>query len=258
MTTRRDVLKGGIGLAAILAAGESPAIIKKSLIAARAALTGGKKAPTAKSYVQDGLIAMWDGIENAGWGVHDESATTWVDLVGGNDYHEFVSGVTFGADCLNVPARQNVAQIEPYDDSSIMTIECVVALADWNGIVLATFGSSGPPMRRWIGFRYNGTFSFGNDSDCAAGGLRRNQPVAISGTIKSQNYWRLYRNGVEAESLGMGMTWASESPLPATLNKKGSTYAAARIHAIRLYSRALTAEEIAANYAVDKQRFNLP
>ena len=39
--------------------------------------------PTARSYVQDGLVAMWDGIENAGWGVHDNNATNWVDLVGG-------------------------------------------------------------------------------------------------------------------------------------------------------------------------------
>ena len=37
---------------------------------------------TAKSYVQDGLIAMWDGIENAGWGVHDMNATMWKDLTG--------------------------------------------------------------------------------------------------------------------------------------------------------------------------------
>ena len=40
--------------------------------------------PTAKDYVQDGLVAMWDGIENAGWGVHDLSATTWVNLAGGS------------------------------------------------------------------------------------------------------------------------------------------------------------------------------
>ena len=29
-------------------------------------------------------------------------------------------------------------------------------------------------------------------------------------------------------------------------------------HSLRLYSRALTADEIARNYAVDKERFNLP
>ena len=37
---------------------------------------------TAKNYVKSGLIALWDGIENAGWGVHNASATTWKDLVG--------------------------------------------------------------------------------------------------------------------------------------------------------------------------------
>jgi hypothetical protein len=31
-----------------------------------------------------------------------------------------------------------------------------------------------------------------------------------------------------------------------------------KYHFIRLYSRALTAAEIAANYAIDVQRFNLP
>ena len=41
---------------------------------------------TARDYVQDGLVAMWDGIENAGWGTHDDAATVWKDLTGnGND-----------------------------------------------------------------------------------------------------------------------------------------------------------------------------
>ena len=54
------------------------------LIAARNSFTSGGKL-SAKSYVQDGLIAMWDGIENAGWGVHDPNATVWKDL-SGNGY----------------------------------------------------------------------------------------------------------------------------------------------------------------------------
>lgn len=35
---------------------------------------------TAKDYVQDGLVAMWDGIENAGLWTHDANATVWKDL----------------------------------------------------------------------------------------------------------------------------------------------------------------------------------
>ena len=38
------------------------------------------------SYVKDGLVAMWDGTENAGWGTHDASATTWKDLIGTDDF----------------------------------------------------------------------------------------------------------------------------------------------------------------------------
>ena len=45
----------------------------------------GKSEPTARDYVQTGLVAMWDGIENAGWGAHDPNATTWKDLVGTRD-----------------------------------------------------------------------------------------------------------------------------------------------------------------------------
>lgn len=37
--------------------------------------------PTAKNYVQDGLVAMWDGIENAGWKTHRSNLP--VDLIGG-------------------------------------------------------------------------------------------------------------------------------------------------------------------------------
>lgn len=38
---------------------------------------------TAADYIQDGLVAMWDGIENVGYGLHDDSAAVWVDLVEG-------------------------------------------------------------------------------------------------------------------------------------------------------------------------------
>ena len=37
----------------------------------------------ASSYVQDGLVVQFDGIENAGSGAaHDDAATTWKDLSG--------------------------------------------------------------------------------------------------------------------------------------------------------------------------------
>ena len=40
---------------------------------------------SAKDYVQDGLVCMWDAIENVGWGVHDYTATHWVELISGTE-----------------------------------------------------------------------------------------------------------------------------------------------------------------------------
>jgi hypothetical protein len=44
----------------------------------------GAKGLSAKDYIQDGLVAMWDGIENAGWGEHTNNiADGWMNLVDG-------------------------------------------------------------------------------------------------------------------------------------------------------------------------------
>ena len=39
----------------------------------------------SRQYVQDGLVAQWDGIENAGRGIHNAVAAEWKDLVGDLD-----------------------------------------------------------------------------------------------------------------------------------------------------------------------------
>ena len=59
--------------------------ISSDVAARNISITEGETASyTASDYIQDGLVAMWDGIENAGLGIHDESATSWVDLTGNN------------------------------------------------------------------------------------------------------------------------------------------------------------------------------
>ena len=55
-----------------------------SAVGAAAILTSGATfaAITAKSYVSDGLVALWDAKENVAYGVHADAPSSWADLSG--------------------------------------------------------------------------------------------------------------------------------------------------------------------------------
>ena len=83
---------------------------------------------TARDYVQDGLIAMWDGIENAGWGTHDPNATVWKDLAGNRDFSLTSHGL-FGTSylaCGGLGAAAIGAPMMEYSD--ISAIEAVFVI----------------------------------------------------------------------------------------------------------------------------------
>ena len=56
----------------------------------------------ASAYIQDGLIAQWDGIDNAGTGVHDPESTVWKDLKGSLDMTLTANGSWGSGAYLNV------------------------------------------------------------------------------------------------------------------------------------------------------------
>ena len=70
---------------------KSPSIVAVCLCAALNA-----SAVSTSMYVRDGLIACWDGIENAGVGTHDAGATVWKDIVRGYEFS--LTNVTVDAD----------------------------------------------------------------------------------------------------------------------------------------------------------------
>ena len=259
-TTRREIIKGGIAATSLFLGGwggisVSYGDVNRSILGAKGVIVGGKSVPTAKDYVQDGLIAMWDGIENAGWGVHDASTTVWKDLSGtGNDL-TLMNGAHFDANSLISAARNSVSALLstslPYatieicafydasrnpsqlvcfgnyvDDSRMMScapnqIQC------YNGTHVITVSES-KSKRTWAA-TYSGAATPYIDGQLA------------TGTV-SQNNW----------STRYGPFGLSGSSQYSQWNFVGNYYC------VRLYSRALTAGELAANYAVDKERFGLP
>lgn len=230
-----------------------------------------KQGKTARDYVQDGLVAMWDGIENAGWGVHDPNATTWVDL-SGNGYDATLGRYcSFGDNyCATDGGTANIgyatARTEKWIDD-IVRIEAVGSSHDVtqnvcfvgcnvtheNGITNNVKGIGiGATDGIWTGKANNGKTGFGgyplvNDkiysisTEWASSGVMYVNGEALTKNNTTAAY---YNAGGSVAIFGTGYTAYKIKPM--------------KVFSIRLYSRALPASEIAANYAIDKERFNLP
>ena len=220
-----------------------------------------KSGYTARNYVQDGLIAMWDGIENAGWGVHDPNATIWKDLAGsGYDFQIPSAGVEIKKDCIRKSIGASISTILPETSRPEFSVEIVINIINVgleSGIIWAANPS-------WVGgflfYRSSQHFQF-------------------------YYPWKIIINLNYSDNIGIKKSWSinwkpsaqnlfcDNSILASTKDKidnrnilsrwflgeyNGNNHSEVEYYCVRLYSRALTADEIAHNYEIDKARFNLP
>lgn len=226
------------------------------LINLRNALMAGKRTPTAKDYVQDGLIAMWDGIENAGWGTHDVSANTWKDLAGG------VGDLAVNNGTFN--ENRYVWQNSKYDaigSVSQATIDGVITLeVVANAPAPAGTGVSFVTMRGGTGRRKLMAYIVNRRQTETWGSRYGFSFVPTVNVVYTYcgifiDPARLFVDAAERASTTTNAGWGHDTNNDICF---GGYYSGCSIYAVRMYSRALTADEIAANYAIDQERFNLP
>lgn len=229
---------------------------------------------TAKDYVQSGLVAMWDGIENAGWGTHITSGK-WVDLIGGLQSYttaEFTDNANIAHD--GVAGSFEFSNDEKFSRIvNNFTVEVVLVDGGWSNFTYAhalqwlirdtenglhtLFQAVVPSADSIIDSRYflnkPGNINLGSLTPVPGGGYARALAQTFDGTS-----CKAFRCGVFKDQYDGALTW---SPVIGTLQYRLRVYNVSSIfkfHALRLYSRALTANEIARNYAIDKARFGLP
>ena len=223
--------------------------------------------PTARDYVQNGLIAMWDGIENVGYGQHDDNATSWIDLTGGganwilkdsNTTEVFEVGADY-VKILNVVSYSGIGHCTPSWSSGndIITIEIVLDNTDFDIISDTT--------ARLVSFGVgNGAFD---------------QTIHVKGTLLAPNIFNKYgqvslATGTNAVSLVIGSQPVLLNGLfVQSVNRtfSGYTYSApvlgayaataavgVKVKSMRIYGRSLTDAERLANYSIDKARLNVP
>ena len=228
----------------------------KLILAAKGVEAIGEEASyTAKDYIQDGLVAMWDGIENAGWGVHDANATTWKDLIGDLDLSKGNASYTWGNNYTQLTrtgAGWNISQF-----TSAKWVEVVFSMIgepsdNVDGLVHLT-PKNNTTRKDGQAFVRGGTLNVGF-------GLTKSIETSYNAihtvsfnSDKTSYPW--FFDGVEI-TMATGTVYNNGSPSYIAI---GSFYAGSnsRIYNTRFYSRALTPEEITHNYLIDKERFNI-
>ena len=216
--------------------------------------------PTARDYVQDGLIAMWDGIENAGLCVHDPNATVWKDLTGsGYNFQIPTVGVEIKKNCISKDLGASLSTLLPETSRQEFSVEIVTNIISCDSGVGIIWAAN----PEWIG-----GFLFHRSSMM----------------IQFYYPWKVLKQLNYSDNIGITKSWSinwnpsaqnlfcNNSILASTQNKidnrnilsrwflgdyNGNRNSKVDYYCIRLYSRALTDEEIAANYAIDKARFGL-
>ena len=220
-----------------------------------------KSGYTAKDYVQDGLIAMWDGIENAGFGVHDSGARTWKDLIG---VHDFIlpAGISFGEDCALFTKSVGKEQSWGFYKNEILTIEvCGKHTSTTVGFAFQfSDGVSGERLFAYLSTNNRG-FQFmsqGNTMNRPAFGIRWSVAATFFATPTS-NYRQkeTFYNG-QSSPMNTGTTgWGAKRACIGYYSNKDTYAFVGEICSVRLYSLAITSAQVAANYAIDKARFGL-
>lgn len=218
--------------------------------------------PTARDYVQDGVIAMWDGIENAGWGVHDASATVWKDLIGGYDatrvnakwgdkYAQFDGVVNDVAKTGSLLGKPSNATLEVVYSRGNQGNGCMAGCTQSGGFSL--WYNNDTQIDYWArGYGYPLRLSANDRND----GLIHSRSTTM-GSIEIAYY-----DAVQIGTYGgSAIVYNNNCGFNIGADSNGTQYGIehpfiGKIYCVRIYSRALSTEEIEHNYKIDKRRFN--
>lgn len=227
-------------------------------------------------YVKDGLVAMWDGIWNVGGGLpHDSNSQVWLDCIAGRPILFPCSNTYFTTDGLVKDSTPNasgsVIGVSVGSETNFGWTSCEFV------ITVSSFTGTASPIIMDIGNRK----MWLQQATSGIGALNVGKPwtfpsidfstlpvkfsfSAIYGGESSSDFnsQLIYANGNDNGTQdGNRDTWGNIS---VKTNMMANMYNGVvaypfygTYHAIRLYNKTLTSAEVAANHAVDRERFGL-
>ncbi|MCQ2389187.1 MAG: hypothetical protein MJ138_05690, partial [Kiritimatiellae bacterium] len=238
-------------------------VLSAAVVFSFAGFGDGERNAETLFYVRHGdLIGHWDGFENAGRGVQDASATTWTDLTGVTGNLAVNSSAAFDAadGCL---VRENGATVGgdarmAYGANGVSEWRTIEVVA--KRTVVSQYSVLFSPNGNTTGLLAVKSSSIGSDHTkyFTAPEFTTGQQFATLTLVRRDSGWYFYQNGYECNMDGTSESWGSGMTEPLAVRGRaatGHTQLHGRVYAIRLYSNALSAEEIAVNAAIDRARF---
>ena len=241
--------------------------MKKFIVAVVAACVAvGAFAESTDDYVQDGLVACWDGYENDGADGHATELAEWKDTTG---TYSFVfnanSGITVNGAALvftgesgcwaelNADGTAKTFAIAANGTVEVVfkaettpTTTFVLHSTQSAGITLSRYGSSGSKMKWIVSNKNSPMWVFNANEEVTTAVIQYADGVASNACVNGQvaatagsDHWSNTASGTTLGSRGVSRTYPFKG----------------EIYAIRLYSTPLTPEQIEANRAVDVKRF---
>lgn len=222
-------------------------------------------------YIKSGLIHYYDAINNTRNG-HSSSATVWDDLVGINKLTpDSTSAISWSADALVLSgtALQRLVDSQDATDATNKTVEVVftITAAQTSVLVNAFYDSTDTNVQNRRAF---GSVVLYSDNSFNVIGRSETSYTTGVGAMTGLHHIAGTFSGASTVSAayanGVSRTKGSTTHSMRAVNTKMTVGATAdigeypftgKIHAIRIYNRVLTATEIAHNYAVDVERFEL-
>ena len=232
------------------------------LIAAAILIAATSHAATSVGYIKNGLVAHWDGVENAGRGVHDPSATVWKDLIEGREFTLYNvtvedNGMVFAGAQTSYGELSAADTDATFEKASDGTLEIVYASRSDNGsqIFLQSSEASGHAASIWQSSRFLAACGSANNSpyfNFTSG--KATNIVSVLYTSAKPGTARVNGNRLTSAGLDCWVGATDVTTIGTRTSKSNNPFNGA-IYSIRVYNRRLTDEEIDANHAIDRKRF---
>lgn len=225
----------------------------------------GEWKPTSDDYVQDGLVAQWDGIDNAGTGAHNPSATIWKNLASTGSAYDLTltANGSWNAEG-NALAVSNLSAVGQTAAPEYKTME-VIFKPKGSGRILFSSGD----QKRVVIFDndsiayFSGAVAKGNAGGVTTKSIQEN---FLSGEVKflAAEYddggavANVFKDATRREDGGYQNSWNASGVI--SIGNRDNSVADnylwfGDVYAIRLYTNRLTKAQLARNHLIDCKRF---